>query len=204
MVAEAMRAAWLLKNEFGLETRVLNVHTVKPLDVHALVQAAAETGVIVTAEEHQVGGFGNIVAGAVLQHRRAFDRPLLFDRLGVEDRFGLSGKPWELVQHFGLTAEHIAQRVVHLVERKRDLAARQEREVPAPATLLAAVECVRCHGLVPFGEFVGEAPMPSDELCADCERRSLENCTTCRSQWVLSNPEFEYLCRDCRNIPVPC
>jgi len=210
MVAEAMRAAWMLKKDFGLETRVLNVHTVKPLDVRALVQAAAETGVIVTAEEHQVGGFGNIVAGAVLQHRRAFDRPLLFDRLGVEDRFGLSGKPWELVQHFGLTAEHIAQRVVHLVERKRDVARRkvgkleEGREVPAEVSLLAAIECSRCHSLVPFGEFVGESPLPSDELCADCERRSPENCTTCRSQWVLSNPSFYYLCRDCRDVPVPC
>jgi len=210
MVAEAMRAAWMLKKDFGLETRVLNVHTVKPLDVRALVQAAAETGVMVTAEEHQVGGFGNIVAGAVLQHRRAFDRPLLFDRLGVEDRFGLSGKPWELVQHFGLTAEHIAQRVVHLVERKRDVARRkvgkleEGREVPAEASLLAAIECSRCHSLVPFGEFVGESPLPSDELCADCERRSPENCTTCRSQWVLSNPSFYYLCRDCRDVPVPC
>ena len=75
MVPEAMRAAWLLKEEYGLETRVVNMHTVKPLDVAALVQAAEQTRLIVTAEEHQVGGFGNIVAGAILRHRRNYARP---------------------------------------------------------------------------------------------------------------------------------
>ena len=59
MVPEAMRAAWILKEECGLETRVVNVHTVKPLDIEALAQAADQTRLIVTAEEHQVGGFGN-------------------------------------------------------------------------------------------------------------------------------------------------
>jgi len=117
MVPEAMRAAWLLKEECGLETRVVNMHTVKPLDVGALVQAAEQTRLIVTAEEHQVGGFGNIVAAAILQHRTNYTHPLLFDMVGVNDRFGLSGKPWELVQEFGLSAEHIAQRVLQLRDR---------------------------------------------------------------------------------------
>ncbi|MBC8278609.1 MAG: transketolase, partial [FCB group bacterium] len=62
MVPEAMRAAWILKSDFGLETRIVNIHTVKPLDTEAIARAAAETGLIVTAEEHQVGGFGNWVA----------------------------------------------------------------------------------------------------------------------------------------------
>jgi transketolase len=114
MVAEAMRAAWLLKAEHGLETRVVNVHTVKPLDVAALAAAAEQTRVIVTAEEHQVGGFGNIIAAAILKSRTSFDAPLLFDMVGVQDRFGISGKPWELMQHFGLCAEHIAERVLRL------------------------------------------------------------------------------------------
>jgi transketolase len=124
MVAEAMRAAWLLKEEYGLETRVVNMHTVKPLDVGALVQAAEQTRLMVTAEEHQVGGFGNIVAGAILRHRRNHTHSLLFDMVGVNDRFGLSGKPWELVQEFGLSAEHIAQRVLQLRARARG---REER-----------------------------------------------------------------------------
>jgi transketolase len=119
MVPEAMRAAWLLKEECGLETRVVNMHTVKPLDVGALAQAAEQTPLILTAEEHQVGGFGNIVAGAILRQRKDYKHPLLFDMVGVNDRFGLSGKPWELMQEFGLSAEHIAQRVLQLRERWR-------------------------------------------------------------------------------------
>jgi len=114
MVPEAMRAAWLLKEEYEIETRVVNVHTVKPLDVAALVRAAEETGLVVTAEEHQVGGFGNIVAGAILEDRQNFQLPLLLDRVGVPDCFGVSGKPWELMQWFGLSAEHIAERVLKL------------------------------------------------------------------------------------------
>jgi transketolase len=200
MVPEAMRAAWLLKEEYGLETRVLNVHTVKPLDTAALVQAAAQTHLVVTAEEHQVGGFGNLIAGAILRGRRAFEQPLLLDMVGVEDRFGLSGKPWELVQTFGLTAEHIAERLFALYERKQSHVAR----TPESTTVLAAIECSRCHSLVPFGEFLSEGPLPGDELCADCERRSRDNCTECRSEWIVSNANFKYLCRDCRDISVAC
>jgi transketolase len=114
MVPEAMRAAWLLKEECGIETRIVNVHTVKPLDVTALVLAADDTGLVVTAEEHQVGGFGNIVAGAILENRKDFQLPLLLERVGVPDCFGLSGKPWELMQWFGLCAEQIAERVLKL------------------------------------------------------------------------------------------
>jgi transketolase len=118
MVPEAMRAAWLLKEEQGIETRIVNVHTVKPLDVAALVRAADETGLVVTAEEHQVGGFGNIVAGAILENRQNFQLPLLLDRVGVPDCFGVSGKPWELMQWFGLSAEHIAERVLKLYGKR--------------------------------------------------------------------------------------
>jgi transketolase len=118
MAPEAMRAAWLLKEEHGIEARVLNVHTVKPLDVAALVRAAEETGIVVTAEEHQVGGFGNLVAGAILRGRQNFQSPLLLDMVGVPDCFGVSGKPWELMQYFGLCAEHIAERVLKLHEKR--------------------------------------------------------------------------------------
>jgi transketolase len=114
ILCEAMRAAVILKEEYGLETRVLNVHTVKPLDVEALRRAARETGALLTCEEHQKGGFGNLVAGAVCGCEMG-GRPLAFDRLGVEDRFGESGKPWELMVRFGLTAEHIAARAKALV-----------------------------------------------------------------------------------------
>jgi transketolase len=118
MVAEAMRAAWILKEEHGIETRILNIHTVKPIDEPAIERAVKETGALVTCEEHQVGGFGNIVAGAIAS-RKAYATPFLFDRIGVPDRFGESGGPWELMDRFGLSAEYIAERALALLERKR-------------------------------------------------------------------------------------
>jgi len=117
MVPEAMRAAYILKEEYGIETRVVNVHTVKPIDKEAIIKAAEETGIIITAEEHQVGGFGNIVAGVIAQGKE-YSSPLLMDMVGVEDKFGESGSPWELMKVFGLTAEHIAKKAKKLYDRK--------------------------------------------------------------------------------------
>lgn len=117
MVPEAMRAAYILKEEEGVETRVMNIHTVKPIDPEAIVRAVEETGIIITCEEHQKGGFGNIVAG-VLNTRKAYSTPLLFDMIGVDDRFGESGGSWELMVEFQLTAEHIAAKAKELLNRK--------------------------------------------------------------------------------------
>ena len=117
-VAEAMRAAWILKEEYGIETRVLDVHTVKPIDRDALVRAASETGAVITCEEHQVGGFGNIVAGVVAGADQN-GKPVLFDMVGVEDRFGESGEPWDLMIEFKLTAEFIARKAKVIVDKKR-------------------------------------------------------------------------------------
>ena len=118
MVPEAMRAAWILKEDFGLETRVVNVHTVKPLDSESIVRAAAETGCIVTAEEHQAGGFGNIVAAAVLSAAENRLKAIPFGMIGVMDRFGESGAPWELVKEFCVSAEHIAKKAKALIDTK--------------------------------------------------------------------------------------
>jgi transketolase len=117
IVCEAMRAAYILREESGIEARIVNMHTVKPLDASAVLRARDETGAILTAEEHQKGGFGNIVAAAacVGETPRAF----AFDMIGVEDRFGESGGPWELMVKFGLTGEHIAKRAEVLVRGKR-------------------------------------------------------------------------------------
>ena len=114
MVPEAMRAAWILKVEKGIETRVLNVHTVKPIDAAAIIAAAEDCGTIITAEEHQVGGFGNIVAG-VAATRKDTAKPLRIAQIGVPDTFGESGQPWELMKLFGLTAEHIAKKAMELL-----------------------------------------------------------------------------------------
>lgn len=112
IVAEAMRAAWILKEEYDLETRVINMHTVKPLDKKAVVQAAKEVKIIVTAEEHQKGGFGNIAAAAILE--ASLPKTPKFAMIGVDDRFGESGAPWELMKVFGLTAEFIAKKILEL------------------------------------------------------------------------------------------
>jgi len=117
MVAEAMRAAYILKEEYNLETRILNIHTLKPIDKKAIIKAAEETGKIITCEEHQVGGFGNIIAGVIAQDK-SYDTPLLMEMIGVEDRFGESGAPWELTKIFGLTAENIAKRAKELHDKK--------------------------------------------------------------------------------------
>tara|TARA_Y100000310_G_scaffold301387_1_gene337849 strand:- start:3128 stop:5080 length:1953 start_codon:yes stop_codon:yes gene_type:complete len=110
-VPEAMRAAWILKGEFGLETRIINMHTLKPLDTDALTAAGKETKIIITAEEHQKGGLGNLVAAALLEAGVA---PEKFAMIGVPDRFGESGGSWELVKYFRLSAEFIAQKAKEL------------------------------------------------------------------------------------------
>jgi len=114
MVAEAMRAAWILKRECDIETRVINMHTVKPLDRTAVLAAAEQIGTIITAEEHQVGGFGNIIAG-VAAARTRHEKPLRIAQIGVADTFGESGQPWELMKLFRLTAECIAAKAVEIL-----------------------------------------------------------------------------------------
>jgi len=118
MVAEAMRAAYILKEEYNLESRILNIHTIKPIDKPAILKAAEDTNLIITIEEHQVGGFGNIIAGVIAQNKK-YSTPLLMDMIGVEDRFGESGEPWELTKIFALTAEHITQRSRELYKKKK-------------------------------------------------------------------------------------
>jgi transketolase len=116
MVPEAMRAAYILKAEYDLEVRVINMHTVKPLDRAAIKAAVKEIGVIVTIEEHQTGGFGSIVAAAACEEKK-FAEPLKIDMLGVDDRFGQSAPPWQLLRKFGLTAEQVARRALVLARQ---------------------------------------------------------------------------------------
>ncbi len=115
-MAEALRAAWILRTDYDLETRVINMHTVKPLDTGAIVRAARETGAVITAEEHQKGGLGNLVAGVILSAGGPEGRQLPFGMVGVADRFGESGQPWELIRKFGVAAEHIAQKAVTMLD----------------------------------------------------------------------------------------
>ncbi|MDK2887305.1 MAG: transketolase [Thermoanaerobacter sp.] len=113
MVATALEAAGLLEQE-GIGVRVVNMHTIKPLDEETVIAAARETGVIVTAEEHSiVGGLGGAVAETVCTHH-----PVPVYRLGIPDVFGESGRPEELLEKYGLTAAHLAARVREAVKRK--------------------------------------------------------------------------------------
>lgn len=120
MVAEALRAAYILKEEYNIESRIINMHTIKPMDVNSLVSACKDAKIIVTAEEHQTGGFGNIVAG-IISKTKNFEDPFILDMIGVNDRFGESGNPWELMKIFGLTAEFIAKRckIIYELVRKQ-------------------------------------------------------------------------------------
>ncbi|MCX6771912.1 MAG: transketolase [Candidatus Micrarchaeota archaeon] len=115
-VAEAMRACWILQEEFSISSRVVNLSTIKPLDKEAIVAAARECGCVLTVEEHQKGGMGNIIAAAILT---SLQSPVVFDMMGVEDRFGETGAPWELIKRFGLSAEHIAQKARGMAGKKK-------------------------------------------------------------------------------------
>ncbi|MBI2935789.1 MAG: transketolase family protein [Chloroflexi bacterium] len=113
IVASALEAADVLSKE-GIACRVLNVHTLQPLDEEALERAARETGAIVTVEEHYVhGGLGSLVAQAV---SRRHPVPVEFVAL---TRYAESGKPNELLEKYGLTATHIASAVRNVLRRKR-------------------------------------------------------------------------------------
>ncbi len=114
MVYEALKAARLLEDE-GLGVRVVNCHTVKPLDRAIVNRAAVETGALVTAEEGStVGGLGGAVAEALAQTVR----PTPMRIVGIEDRFGESGEHEQLLQHFGLTSRDIAAAVREVLSRK--------------------------------------------------------------------------------------
>ncbi|HVO62954.1 MAG TPA: transketolase [Terriglobales bacterium] len=119
MLPEAMRAAWILKNDFGYETRVINMHTLKPIDEAAIISAAKETGVVITAEEHQIGALAWRVSNVITETEALYGTPVITGAIGVKDRFGDSGAPWELVKEFEVSAEHIAAKAVHLMGIKK-------------------------------------------------------------------------------------
>ena len=124
MVPEAMRAAFILKNEFGYETRVLNLHTLKPIDAEAVIRAARETGIVVTAEEHQIGALAWRVSGLLTESQNLYGVPFITGSIGVKDRFGDSGAPWELIKEFEVSAEHIAHKALELMAVKQRVAER--------------------------------------------------------------------------------
>ena len=114
MVQRAMAAARMLE-EKGVSARVLDMHTIKPLDTEAVLAAARDTGCIVTSEEHSImGGLGSAVAAYLAE-----TCPVPVERHGVEDVFGRSGKALEVLEHYGLTAEVMAEKALKAIELKK-------------------------------------------------------------------------------------
>ena len=120
MVPEAMRAAWILKREFGYETRILNLHTLKPIDEMAILWAAKQIGIILTTEEHQIGALAWRVSNVIASSPVLYGQPVITGAIGVKDRFGDSGAPWELIQEFELSAEHITHKAIELVDIQKN------------------------------------------------------------------------------------
>lgn len=114
MVNEARKAADILEAK-GISARIINMHTIKPLDKDIVCKAAKETGVIVTAEEHSIiGGLGSAVAEAVTECC-----PVPVIKVGVNDVYGHSGPAVELLKEFGLTAENIAEKAEYAITLKK-------------------------------------------------------------------------------------
>jgi len=111
MLSEVLQAAEHLQAR-GIRADVLHIHTIKPIDVQAIVESAAKTGRVVTVEEHSIiGGLGSAVAEVLAEHQ-----PTTLRRVGTKDRFGVSGKMDELLDFFGLRAANIMTTVEELLD----------------------------------------------------------------------------------------
>jgi len=114
LVQYALEAKDILAKE-GIEARVINIHTIKPIDEEIIIKAAKETGALVTAEEHNIiGGLGSAVAEVLAENY-----PVPLKRVGVEDKFGKSGKPAKLLEMYGLTAENIVNKAKEAMKMKK-------------------------------------------------------------------------------------
>ena len=113
MTAQALRAADILAEE-QISARVIHLATIKPLDIELVLQAARETGAVVTAEEHSViGGLGGAVCETLAE-----GCPVPVERVGLRDQFGQSGNADELLAHYGLTAPHLVEAAERVLKRK--------------------------------------------------------------------------------------
>jgi transketolase len=114
MVWQAIEAENLLA-EKGISAEVINIHTIKPLDVEAILASVQKTGCVVTAEEHQInGGLGDSVAQVLSRFH-----PAPMEMVAVNDTFGESGKPTDLLKKYGLSPENISQAAQKAINRKK-------------------------------------------------------------------------------------
>ncbi|MFC1731796.1 transketolase family protein [candidate division KSB1 bacterium] len=116
LVWEALQAAFKLK-EKNIQAKVINIHTIKPIDKELIIKAAKETRAIITAEEHQItGGLGAAVAEVIVK-----EFPVLMDFIGMPDCFGESGPPYDLMEKYGMTSKTIIQKALKILKRKTNL-----------------------------------------------------------------------------------
>lgn len=109
---QALQAAEELERE-NIHARVIHIHTIKPIDQEILVKAAKETGLIITCEEHSIyGGLGSAVSEVVSE-----EYPCKVVKVGIQDTFGESGKPMELIEKFGLSSKHIVEVVKNQLKK---------------------------------------------------------------------------------------
>ncbi len=149
LLYEALLAAEMLSKEHGIEARVINMHTIKPLDVKTIAKAAKETGAIVTVEEAQaVGGLGGAVAEAL-----GAMHPAVLERIGVQDRFGESGDPMQVLEGLGLTHPYIAMACKRALARKKG-----EKVAPQPDYQTAAEEHLKKMHKEIWDEAISRAP----------------------------------------------
>ena len=105
----------MLKAE-GISARIINMHTIKPIDKDIIIESAAKTGAIVTAEEHSIiGGLGGAVAEVICEN---YPVPVL--RVGTEDTFGISGPAADVLKYFNLTAEQIVKKAKAAIKAKKN------------------------------------------------------------------------------------
>jgi len=115
MVAEALDAAEFLQSK-GVSAEVINMHTIKPLDQETILKSAQKTGCVVTAEEHQkAGGMGSAVMEVLAQNH-----PVPVEMVGIDDTFGESGKPSELMEKYGITSKEIIEQALKVIIRKKN------------------------------------------------------------------------------------
>lgn len=113
LVWESLMAAQQLESK-GISAEVINIHTIKPLDKKAILESVIKTGAAVSAEEHFIaGGMGEAIAGLL-----ALNRPVPMEYVAIDDKFGQSGTPAQLMKAYGLDAQHIAEAAEKAIARK--------------------------------------------------------------------------------------
>ncbi|MDR0915218.1 MAG: transketolase family protein [Endomicrobium sp.] len=115
MVYESLQAASILRIQKGISSMVINFHTIKPIDESIIIKAAQKCKAIVSVEEHQIyGGLGSAISEVLTKHI-----PVPLETIGIENSFGESGKPAELLQKFKLTSLNIIDTVIKVMKRKK-------------------------------------------------------------------------------------